>query len=103
MSDTKPLALALAGPLAAGAVLGLPGGASAVAGRGLGITAVLLGVAALTAPMLYVGVSLAGVAPAAATWLKGGRRAAIACGTLLLGVTPPLAFLLATSSRAAAL
>ena|SRR5579859_1345822 len=97
-AGSPSFALALAGPLVAGAVLGVPGGLAAVGTRSVGLVALVLGVSALTAPALYVGATLLQVAPEAGSWVGAGRRALASQGILLLGLTGPLLFLLATSS-----
>lgn len=97
----RPLAsasLALAGPMALGAVIGLRGGVAPMAMASLTLPAVLGGIAAMTIPALYIGSTLAGVAPPAPVAASAVVRAARANGVVLLGLAAPAAFLIATTT-----
>jgi hypothetical protein len=90
------LAVAAAGPLAIGAVLGLPSGLGRVVSQAAFLPAIFLGVAAVMAPALYIAVSLAGGGAGArdvAEAVLGGLRSA---GLTLLGLALPAAFLTVT-------
>ena len=89
--------LAAAGPLAIGAIVGAQGGALAIAQRSVTLPLILLGVAAVMLPALYIGTSLIGAAPPARDVAAAFGRGFRACGVSLLGLAAPAAFLLATS------
>ena len=97
LRDWKGLFVAGAGPLLMGAVLGLPAGAAGMLRQGWMLPAVVFGVAALMAPALYIGMSLVGVSPPAAEVAKAFAESLRACGTVLAGLAPATAFLLATA------
>ena len=94
------LLLALGGPAAIGAVLGMPRGALAMARGAATLPAVLLGVTAVMLPALYIGTSLLGVAPPAGETPAVLGRALRATGTLLLGLAGPGLFLAGTMGSA---
>jgi hypothetical protein len=97
---SRPLvAAAVAGPLAAGAAVALPLGDPAQA---LVVPGTLFGVALLMTPALYIFASLLDVAPGAGATLRALVRGLGRCGTLLLGLSPPLVFLAASTRSAAA-
>jgi len=85
---------ALGGPIAAGAVLGLPLGAAALAVRATMLPAIYFGVMALMVPALYIGITLIGRAPPARDVALAVGRAARAGGLVWLGVAPAAAFVL---------
>ena len=89
--------LAAGGPMAVGAALGMIRGPLAVLPSVLAMPAVLAGVAAVMIPALYIGAALAGVAPPARDVAGAVARAFRACGVVMLGLTAPALFLLATT------
>jgi hypothetical protein len=96
------LALALAGPLALGALIGLPLSAAAAALEAGAVSALMLGLAATMVPALYIATALVGLAPGAGEFgaaVLAGLRSA---GTAMLGLAAPAAFLVATSNIEAA-
>ena len=88
---------AVGGPVVIGAIVGLPGAAEGILHGMTVIPLVLFGVALSTLPALYIGCSMAGVAPpardVAGAALRGGRNAGVA----FLGLALPLAFLIGSS------
>src|SRR5437868_10366954 len=88
---------AVGGPVVIGAIVGLPGAPAGLLRGAVTIPLVLFGVALSTLPALYIGCSMAGVAPpareVAGAALRGGRNAGIA----FLGLALPLAFLIGSS------
>lgn len=88
---------AIGGPMILGAVLGLPFGAAAILRQALALTGVVLGVAALMGPALYVGLSLIGTAPPALQVVRGLGRGLRSCGLVLAGLAPAAAFLVTTA------
>lgn len=98
------LLVAVAGPAAIGAVLGMPEGGLAMASGAAALPAILLGVTVLMLPALYISTSLLGAAPPAGATLAHLGRALWSTGTVLLGLAGPSAFLAATmGSRGTAL
>ncbi|ACY12912.1 hypothetical protein [Haliangium ochraceum] len=87
----------LAGPVALGAVLGLEVGPLTALLKSLALPAVLLGVAAVMVPALYVGATLTGAAPPAHLLVRSLGRGFRACGLVMLGLVAPALFLLATT------
>jgi hypothetical protein len=87
------------GPAACGAVLGLPAGPAKVAVLAVVVPAAVLGLAVLMVPALYVGATLAGVAPPARQVVKAAGDAITGCGIALLGLVPPTGFVVATANR----
>ena len=89
--------VAAAGPLAIGALVGAQGGAALIAERAMTLPILFFGVSVVMLPALYIGTSFIGAAPPAgavgAAFVRGFR----ACGTILLGLAAPVAFLLATT------
>jgi hypothetical protein len=85
---------AIGGPVAAGAVLGLPLGVTALAARATMLPAIYFSVMALMVPALYIGITLIGRAPPAREIAVAVGRAARACGLVWLGVAPAAAFVL---------
>jgi hypothetical protein len=97
-------ALALAGPMAIGAILGLERGFQSlgVVRDSVVLPLLLLGVTAAMIPALYIATSLAGVAPPARRVGAAVLRGLRACGVIMLGLAAPAAFLLATTTSSAA-
>lgn len=62
------------------------------------VPAITFGVPAMTAPALYVGVTLVGDAPPLLTVVRAVARALIALAVMQLGLAIPAAFLVATAS-----
>ncbi len=91
--------LASAGPVAIGAILGMQSGAPAIVEKSLALPLLLVGVAVIMLPALYIGISLIGAAPPARDVMRAVARGFRACGVILLGLTAPSAFLLATSQN----
>ena len=81
-------AIALVGPILAGAILGLRGGPLAMAVFALGLPAILAAVTLLTAPTLYVGGAVLGSRLSLADVATATGRALHATGLALLGVAP---------------
>jgi hypothetical protein len=88
--------LAMAGPVAVGAVLGGERGLFAAAHVALGLPVVIGGLTAAMMPALYIGLAVTGAAPSAAGVALATGRGLRAMGLALLGVVAPLLFLLAT-------
>jgi hypothetical protein len=106
--DWIGLVRGVTGPVAIGVVVGWRSGLDAAEDgvRSVGeqiallagvIPAVILGVALVTVPALYIGQTLAGRAPPAVRVVAAARKAVDACGTVCLGLAAPLAFLVATA------
>lgn len=91
--------LALAGPMAIGAILGLQHGVQSLGPirDSIVLPLVLLGVTAAMIPALYIATSLAGAAPPAHYVGAAVLRSLRACGITMLGLAAPAAFLLATT------
>ena len=90
--------LALGGAAATGAILGLPEGPMVIGARALALPAILLGVAVVMVPPLYIASTTFGVAPPAARFLECTSDALRDGGRVLLGMAPALAFMVATST-----
>jgi hypothetical protein len=95
-----PPLLALGGPLAIGAILGMRSGAYATGADALSLPAVVFGVTLLMMPALYILASLLGAAPEAGEVAAATGAGLRACGTALLGLAGPAAFLAATADGA---
>jgi hypothetical protein len=95
-----PLLVAVAGPAAVGAALGIPLGAREMAHDLVALPLVIAGVTLVMAPALYVATTLSGAAPSATQFAEACGRGLRACGIVLLGLAPPLLFLLSTSAAA---
>ena len=89
---------AVGGPVVIGAILGLPHAPEGIGRGALVIPAILLGVGLATLPALYIGCSLAGVAPPARDVATAALRAARNGGVVFAGLALPLAFLIASAS-----
>ncbi len=95
----EKVAIILGGPAAVGACMGMYYGAGALLEKALTLPAVLLGVTLLMIPALYIGAALLGVAPSARSVMRASLHALHDTGIIFLGLTPALAFLVATSSN----
>ncbi len=89
---------AVGGPVMIGAILGLPHAPEGIGRGALVIPAILLGVGLATLPALYIGCSLAGVAPPARDVATAALRGARNGGVVFAGLALPLAFLIASAS-----
>ncbi|WP_428265953.1 hypothetical protein [Haliangium sp.] len=94
----RTLLAAVCGPVALGVILGLEVGPAAALLKAVALPGVLLAVAAVMVPALYIGATLAGVAPPALDMLSSLGRGFRACGLVMLGLAAPVVFLLATTS-----
>jgi hypothetical protein len=92
----RRVAIALAGPILEGAILGMRGGPRAMVVLALGLPAIIAAVTALTTPMLYVGGAVFGGGLSLGTVATSTGRALHALGLALLGVAP-LSLLLAAT------
>ena len=97
----RRLPMAIAGPALVGAALGLPDGPAAVAARAALLPAIVLGVALIMLPALYIGAAFLGVAPSARSVVTAAGSALADTGTVFLGLAPALAFLVVASTRPA--
>jgi hypothetical protein len=91
------LALALAGPLALGALIGLPLSAATAALEAGAVSALVVGLAATMVPALYIATALVGLAPAAGEFAACALAGLRSAGIAMLGFAAPAAFLIATS------
>jgi hypothetical protein len=89
----------VAGPALVGAALGLSGGAAQAATQAITTPAIILGVAALMLPALYIGAAFLGVAPGARVVAQSSVAALADMGIVLLGLAAPLLFLVAASTH----
>jgi hypothetical protein len=94
------LAVALAGPILEGAILGLRGGPRGMLVLALGLPAIIAAVTALTTPMLYVGGAVFGGGQTLAEIASSAGRALHALGLALMGVAPLSLLLAATLPQA---
>lgn len=92
------VSLALGGAAVTGFVLALPDGAAAMVTRALSLAGITVGATAVMLPPLYIAATTFGVAPPAAAFLQCASTALRTAGIVLLGLAPPLAFLVATST-----
>jgi hypothetical protein len=95
------LAIALAGPILEGAILGLRAGPRAMLVFGLGLPAIVAAVTLLTTPTLYVGGAVVGDRRSLGEVAAAAGRALHALGLALLGLAP-LSLLLAATLPAPA-
>lgn len=91
--------LMFAGPAAIGAALGLFDGPSALITRAVVFPTIIIGVAALMLPALYIGAAFLGVAPKAQAVARSARAALGDMGVVFLGLAAPLFFLVAASTE----
>jgi hypothetical protein len=91
------LAVALAGPILQGAILGLRAGPGAMLAFALGLPAIVAAVTLLTTPTLYVGGALVGGRLSLGQVAASTGRGLHALGLAMLGLAP-LSLLLATTS-----
>jgi hypothetical protein len=96
-SSGRWLAVALAGPIVEGAILGLRQGPGATLALGLGMPVVVGLVALLTTPTLYVGGAVLGGRLTLGAVVAAAGRSLHALGLAMLGLAP-LSLLLATTS-----
>lgn len=87
------------GPLILGAVIGLPFGTQSVLRQSVTLPLIVLGLALLMAPALYIGLSLVGAAPPATQVVRSVGRGLRAKGIVLAGLAPAAAFLVTTASH----
>lgn len=92
-------ALALAGPAAIGACIGLATTPATFWIPAAALPAVIVGVTALCAPTLYIGAAFAGVAPSPRVVVAGLGRTLADAGRVLAGLVPATAFLTATATQ----
>lgn len=93
------LALAAAGALVPALILAATGSGPLVLAS---VPAVTFGIPALTAPALYVGITLVGEAPPLTAVARAIGRALVALAIVQLGLAVPAGFLVATASPATA-
>jgi hypothetical protein len=98
IDESRPVAMAAAGPIAVGAVLALrlQDVAPLVA-----VPVSVFAVTALTLPALYIATAVFGAAPPVGHVVRAVGRALQALGVVLLGVAMPLGFLVATAGQGA--
>jgi len=89
--------IAIGGPLALGATLGVPLGMKKMLADSVMLPALVLGLTVMMAPALYIGMTLVGAAPPASRVGAGVVRALRASGVVMAGLAPALAFLLSTT------
>jgi len=92
--------LAVAGPAAIGASLGLRADVPTLLSNAAWMPLIVLGVMALMLPGLYIASAFADIAPPARDVARGALRALEALGLCALGLAPALAFLVSTSTSA---
>lgn len=92
------VSLALGGAAVTGFLLAMPEGPPAMLMRALSLAVITLGTTAVMLPPLYIAATTFGVAPPAAAFLQCASAALRTAGIVLLGLAPPLAFLIATSN-----
>jgi hypothetical protein len=97
VSSGRWLAVAVAGPVVQGTILGLRQGPGATLALALGLPAVVGAVTLLTTPTLYVGGALVGGRLSLGAVAASTGRALHALGLAMLGLAP-LSLLLATTS-----
>ena len=89
--------LALGGAAVTGFLVASPDGPLAMAQRAGQLAAIVAASVAIMLPPLYIASASFGVAPPAASFLHCASQALRAGGIVLLGLAPPLAFLVSTS------
>jgi hypothetical protein len=99
IEGTRWLAVALAGPVLQGAVLGLRGGPREMLVLALGLPVVIGAVSLVTTPTLYAGGAVFGARLSLAEVLRATLRAFHALGLALLGLAPLSLLLGATGER----
>ena len=88
--------LALGGAAVTGFILASPDGPPAMVVRAATLAAIVAGSVAVMLPPLYIASASFGVAPPAMSFLQCASGALRSAGIVLLGLAPPLAFLVAT-------
>jgi hypothetical protein len=101
-SHARRASFAIAGPALVGAALGLHAGPAELLARAATLPAIVVGVALLMLPALYIGAAFLGVAPRAGAVARSGVAALADTGVVMLGLAPSLLFLVAASTSAAA-
>ena len=91
--------VAIGAPALVGACLGIPFGAAALAQTALALPAIFVGVGLLMTPALYIAAAFLGAAPSASEVAAAAGSTLKNAGVILLGLTPALAFLVATTNR----
>ncbi len=99
-STAAALLRAVAGPATAGLCYGLATDLPTALHLAALLPALVLGVAALMIPALYVGSALAGVAPPGRAFARAALDALDDLGVTLLGLSPALAFLVVAAQHA---
>lgn len=89
--------IAVAGPAAAGAAVGLPLGTRQMLAHAAAVPGIIVGVTVFMIPALYIATTLAGVSPPAARVGRAALGGLRSTGILLLGISPALLFLLTTT------
>ena len=92
--------LALGGAAVTGFVLGLHEGPLAMGAEALTVATLVLAVAIVMVPPLYIATAALGFAPPAGEFVAGTAESLRRAGIVLFGLAPPLAFLTATSGVA---
>lgn len=95
-TDWSQIALAVGGPLALGACVGLKADITATMTMALALPLVLAGAVVVTLPGLYVACSMLGVAPRASMVGRAALGAARDVGVLMLGMAPATLFVAAS-------
>lgn len=95
--SSRSVPLILAGPALVGAALGLQGGPVQILSHAATLPLILVGVALLMLPALYIGAAFLGVAPEARAIPLRGAAAMRDTSIILLGLVPALFFLVAAS------
>ncbi|MFN3199809.1 MAG: hypothetical protein ACE366_15510 [Bradymonadia bacterium] len=93
------IAAGVCGAALVGATLGMGGGPMSSLALAAALPAIWLGVAALTAPALYIGSAFVGVAPAPSRIFGALKRGLADTGLVLLGLAPALLLMSATSGE----
>jgi hypothetical protein len=89
--------LALSGPIALGAVLGLGSGSRAIFAQSVLLPCLVVGLTLALAPALYIGLSLAGGAPPPLALIGELRKGLASTGTVMAGLSPAVLFLVVAS------
>lgn len=95
----RSLALGIGGPAVIGAALGLAEGPAGLAARAAELPAIVLCIGLVMLPALYIGAAFLGLSPEPKAVAAAARDSIAAVGTVLLGLAPALAFLVAASTR----
>lgn len=98
-SPARSVLLIIGGPALVGAALGLATSLGAALTRALLTPAIIVGVAALMLPALYIGAAFFGVAPRASAVVRSSVAALADMGVVFIGLAAPLFFLVAASTQ----